>query len=308
MNPLSQLCAFNRKKVGDLGANEIAVYLQLFMINNDNNWQEWFPAPRGLLSAMTGISSSNTIARAINHLEQKGYIRVKRGKTKQPNIYSIIPLFSSNSSTDGTNTEQIRNNNGTNAEQKGNNNGTKTGRNKRIDKNREDELLLGAYAHEDPPENLTPAEEEVKSAFEGTFHPLTKLEELDALRAYTGEYGSRAVVEAIKRADKSIKDPGKRLHLSPRYLLPVLQNPESSRGAGHEPAVRDIVPQRPPLKPVTIEEIKERRARRERGEEVDGIGAYWIQGEPPPWERASKKPEPGETKRDWFDVIKAVPK
>ena len=239
MNPLSQLCAFNRKKVGDLGANEIAVYLQLFMINNDNNWQEWFSAPRGLLSAMTGISSSNTIARAINHLEQNGYIKVKRGKTKQPNLYSLVPLLCGNSNIDGTITEQKRNNNGTKTEQKENKNGTKTGHIKRIDKSRVDNSLTDAYAPDSLPEKLTPAEEEVKSAFEGTFHLLTRVEDLDALRAYTGDYGSKQVLEAIKRADKSVKDAGKRVRLSPRYLLAILQRGECSNvkmlpGAGHQ--------------------------------------------------------------------------
>ena len=69
----------------------------------------------------------------------------------------------------------------------------------------------------------------MKSAFEGTFHPLTKMEDLDALCAYTGEYGSKQVLEAIKRAERSVKDAGKRLRLSPRYLLAILQSGECSK-------------------------------------------------------------------------------
>lgn len=232
MKALSQLCAFHKKKCGDLTPSEVAVYLELFMINNNDDWQEWFSAPRSYLTAMTGIGSSNTIARAINNLEQKGYIRVKRGKTKQANLYSIVPLYAEN----GTKAEQKENNNGTIKEQKENKSGTKTGHSNRVDKSSVDESSSNTIdLLTNPPSEewggLTPAEEKVKSAFEETFHPLTKLEDLDALRAYTGDYGAIAVTDAIAKADKSVKDQGRRLRLSPRYLLTILQDKGSGKVA-----------------------------------------------------------------------------
>lgn len=235
MKALSQLCAFHKRKCGELTPSEVAVYLELFMISNNENWKEWCSAPRSYLSAMTGISSSNTIARAINNLEQKGYIKVKRGKTKQPNMYSIVPLYAEN----GTITEQKENNNGTIEEQKENKSGTKTGRSNRVDKSRQEKsstttdfLTNSPYEVQGEP---TPAEEQVRSAFEGTFHPLTKLEELDTLKALAGDYGSKAVLKAIEKASGSVKEPIKRRNLSPRYLLSILQDGKRQQPAQEQP-------------------------------------------------------------------------
>ena len=224
MKALSQLCAFHKRKCGELTPSEVAVYLELFMISNNENWKEWCSAPRSYLSAMTGISSSNTIARAINNLEQKGYIKVKRGKTKQPNMYSIVPLYAEN---------------GTITEQKRNKKRTKTGRSNRVDKSRQEKsstttdfLTNSPYEVQGEP---TPAEEQVRSAFEGTFHPLTKLEELDTLKALAGDYGSKAVLKAIEKASGSVKEPIKRRNLSPRYLLSILQDGKRQQPAQEQP-------------------------------------------------------------------------
>ena len=224
MKALSQLCAFHKRKCGELTPSEVAVYLELFMISNNENWKEWCSAPRSYLSAMTGISSSNTIARAINNLEQKGYIKVKRGKTKQPNMYSIVPLYAEN---------------GTITEQKENNNGTKVGHSNRVDKSRQEKsstttdfLTNSPYEVQGEP---TPAEEQVRSAFEGTFHPLTKLEEMDTLKALAGDYGSKAVLKAIEKASGSVRENIKRRNLSPRYLLSILQDGEWQQSAQEQP-------------------------------------------------------------------------
>ena len=85
---------------------------------------------------------------------------------------------------------------------------------------------------------LTPAEAQVRSAFETTFHPLTQLEELESLRAYTGDYGSKAVLRAIEKASGSVKESIKRRNLSPRYLLSILQGGERARSA-QEPQKHD---------------------------------------------------------------------
>lgn len=231
MKALSQLCAFHKRKCGELTPSEVAVYLELFMISNNENWKEWCSAPRSYLSAMTGISSSNTIARAINNLEQKGYIKVKRGKTKQPNMYSIVPLYAEN----GTITEQKENNNGTKEEQKENKSGTKVGHSNRVDKSRQEKSSTTTDFLTNSPYKiqgeLTPAEEQVRSAFESTFHPLTKLDEMDILRALAGDYGSKAVLKAIEKASGSVRENIKRRNLSPRYLLSILQDGEWQQSA-----------------------------------------------------------------------------
>ncbi|MBO6290979.1 MAG: hypothetical protein J6N51_01785, partial [Selenomonas sp.] len=71
--------------------------------------------------------------------------------------------------------------------------------------------------------------EQVKSAFENTFHPLTKLEDLDMLKAYVGDYGAKSVIRAINAASKSKSNSSDRARLSPRYLLPILQREDEEQ-------------------------------------------------------------------------------
>lgn len=71
--------------------------------------------------------------------------------------------------------------------------------------------------------SLSPILEEIKTKWEGTFHPLMKADELETLEAYIQDYGRMGVISAIETAGKR-----KNLNhatLSPRYLLPILKNP-----------------------------------------------------------------------------------
>lgn len=84
--------------------------------------------------------------------------------------------------------------------------------------------------------SLPPAIDEIKQAFEQSFHPIFKATEIDALSAYIDDYGRMGVLNAIETAGKR-KDLN-RATLSPRYLLPILKNPTSKP---EEPR-RNVIP------------------------------------------------------------------
>lgn len=218
MLALSQLRAFYERKKGELKPNEIAVYMELFMLNNDRRWEEWFPVTMSYLSALTGINSSNTVSRIINSLEQKGYIKVRRGKKKQPNSYSLVKLYTSN--FEGQ-TEYKQNTNGTQMEYKRNINGTQMGDIIRVDIEKSSNTTSDLLTFGTP--EMTPAEEQVKSAFERDFHPLTKLEDLEKLKALTGDYGAKSMLRAMESVAGKM-DIGRRQRLSPSYFLPMLRD------------------------------------------------------------------------------------
>ena len=252
MMPLSQLRTFFRRKCGELLPNDVAVYMELFWINNDKDWVEWFAAPLSYLSVMTGIRSRNTIAQTLNRLEQRGFIKIRRGKTRQPNQYSIVDLCPAISSNFERITGQRQDKDRTKTGQKQDKDGTITVHSNRVDKSREEESstnapdsdLLTNDNHEGQGE-LTPAEQQVRSAFETHFRPITKLEELDALRAFTGDYGSRLVVWAIERVSERVQDASKRRRISPRYLLPLLQEESAKKAPAAVPLKPAYDPGRP---------------------------------------------------------------
>ena len=232
MDYLSQLNAVADLSVENMTPNDFAVYMRMLFFNNTLHWKEWFSITYERLCHLTGINSKHTIATALNSLEQNGYIQVKRLGKRQGNKYKIVPLYSSDYALKA---EQKRNINGTKTEQKGNEGGTKPAPLiKREESKREKSSTTSDFLTNSSYEiqgGLTPAEEQVRSAFESTFHPLTKLEELDILRALAGDYGSKAVLKAIEKASGSVKENIKRRNLSPRYLLSILQDGEWQQSA-----------------------------------------------------------------------------
>lgn len=228
MDYLAQLNMVADLSIENMKPNEFAVYMRMLFFNNTLHWKEWFSITYERLGRMAGISNKDTIATAINNLEQNGYIEVERLGKRQGNRYRIIPLYCTDFS----------NNFGLKAVQNPDKSQTKAGQNPDKSRTKPPPLIrreeirgdssittdLLTNPEGDERDSLTPSEEQVKSAFESTFHPLTKLEELDALKAYTGDYGSKAVLRAIEAASRSKKEPGDRLRLSPKYLLPILQH------------------------------------------------------------------------------------
>ena len=88
-------------------------------------------------------------------------------------------------------------------------------------------------------EKLNPAEEKAKSEFESKFHALTKLDELETIKAYVGDYGVKSVLRAIDAASKSKVEPWDRARLSPKYLLPILQREDEKASS---PSKENAVP------------------------------------------------------------------
>lgn len=88
-------------------------------------------------------------------------------------------------------------------------------------------------------EKLNPAEEKAKLEFESKFHALTKLDELETIKAYVGDYGVKSVLRAIDAASKSKVESWDRARLSPKYLLPILQREDEKASS---PSKENAVP------------------------------------------------------------------
>lgn len=237
MDYLAQLNAVADLSVENMRPNEFAVYMRMLFFNNGLHWKEWFSITYERLSHLTGISSKDTIATAINSLEQNGYLEVKRLGKRQGNRYRIIPLYIQDFMLKAEqNPAKSRTKDGQKAEKSR----TKHPPLLRQEESRQEESSSTTtdFLTNSPYEvqgGLTPAEEQVRSAFESTFHPLTKLEELDTLKALAGDYGSKAVLKAIEKASGSVKEPIKRRNLSPRYLLSILQDGKRQQPAQEQP-------------------------------------------------------------------------
>ena len=96
MDFIRQLVCFHRKAAGNLTPNATAIYLYLFMENNDCGWEEWFEASDYWMCQAVGIKRRETIVSALNLLKQKGFIDFQRGTQRnRPSRYKLLPLFNS---------------------------------------------------------------------------------------------------------------------------------------------------------------------------------------------------------------------
>ena len=95
MNYIEQFNAFGVKSAGILSPNSVACYVRLFLLNNQRNWAEYFPASHSLLCAMTGIGSRNTIDSILKELQENGFIEVKKGGGRKPNLIKLVNLYCS---------------------------------------------------------------------------------------------------------------------------------------------------------------------------------------------------------------------
>lgn len=95
MEFIDQLKAFHKMSSGNLTPNAIAIYFELFMVNNGTGWKEWFEESDFWLGRTVGIKRRETILSALNLLKQKGFIDFERGGTHKPTRYKIIPLLNS---------------------------------------------------------------------------------------------------------------------------------------------------------------------------------------------------------------------
>lgn len=119
--------------------------------------------------------------------------------------------------------------------------------------------------------SLPPAIDEIKRAFEKEFHPIFKTTELDALSAYIDDYGRMGVLKAIETAGKR-KNLNKAT-LSPRYLLPILQQLTQEKNE------TPVVAQPSVSADISAEQQKARilaadKARMKKIQEVDEYGVY----------------------------------
>ena len=99
MDYMRQLNAFGMKSAGILSPGAVNLYVRLFLLNNQHNWAEYFPASYSLLKMLIGIESNNSINRWQQELIDKGFIEYKKGggkgAGKKPNLYKLIPLYDS---------------------------------------------------------------------------------------------------------------------------------------------------------------------------------------------------------------------
>jgi hypothetical protein len=209
----------------ELSVTEQVLWFRLFLINNKAGWAEWFGATNRRLLLETGIKSEKTLIAARNALKQKGFIDFVAGKKGQPTKYTVMVTVKNTVNGTNTVTSTVNPTVKTTVNPTVKTTDIKDYRQETRDYSSKPDLLT----FEKP--GLSPAEEQVKSAFENTFHPLTKLEDLDMLKAYVGGYGAKSVIRAINAASKSKSNSSDRVRLSPRYLLPILQREDEEQSA-----------------------------------------------------------------------------
>jgi len=93
MNYIDQLNAFGAKSAGVLSPGATALYVRLFLLNNQHHWAEYFPASLSLLQALTKTGSINTIRTWQAELESLGFVECRKGGHKKPNLYKLHKLY-----------------------------------------------------------------------------------------------------------------------------------------------------------------------------------------------------------------------
>jgi len=241
MEFITQLKAFDRKASAEgIPPNAYVVYMKLFYLNNDLYWREWFSITYSRLCFAVNIGSEDTIAKAVNILEKKGFIEVKRHGNKKPNEYKIIPLndlnFRSKNEDKKTNDLNFRSKDrrflGQKADERPGLNKTKTETKTKTKKaaaatveNANENSNVATLAEDATNENrsLTLAEDKENDEFAATvkvfqenFHSnIGKIEEQE-LHALFLRYGGKWLTEAVKEATLS----GGR---SVRYIAAILE-------------------------------------------------------------------------------------
>lgn len=94
MNYMKQLNEFWRiQTLEPISSNAKLLYLALLNINNMGNWEKEFKVNNDFLILLSGLNIS-AFQRVRNELEQKGYIKYKKGKKNQSvPKYTIIKLY-----------------------------------------------------------------------------------------------------------------------------------------------------------------------------------------------------------------------
>lgn len=94
MNYIKQLNEFWRiQTLEPISSNAKLLYLALLNINNMGNWEKEFKVNNDFLILLSGLNISS-FQRVRNELEQKGYIKYKKGKKNQSiPKYTIIKLY-----------------------------------------------------------------------------------------------------------------------------------------------------------------------------------------------------------------------
>lgn len=96
MDFIRQLVAFDKKSSGNLPPVAVAIYLKLFMLNNERGREEWFEESDFWLGRAVGIKRRETIVSALNVLKQKGFIDFERGGAHKASRYHIVELSTNN--------------------------------------------------------------------------------------------------------------------------------------------------------------------------------------------------------------------
>ena len=73
--------------------SEIALLQALYMINNAENWADWFEADNGYIQRLTGGLTKKSVIEARNKLKQENRIDLKEGfRNREIAKYMIIPF------------------------------------------------------------------------------------------------------------------------------------------------------------------------------------------------------------------------
>lgn len=256
-----------------IGSHEIAAYIMLLNIDNDLLFQEWFGCSDRHLQEMIQVGSVHTITKTKNRLKQLGWIDFKTAGKKTTLYKLTVPATATECATEHAAGDIFTATDG--ATERATDGATLIRQEKRRQDKREKDVVF-SRARELP---QIPAE--VKSAFEGVFHPLAGLKDMERLSCLLDEFGRRGVLFVIAQAKERpqglerIRDPFSWM----RKVLLTEPSP-SSRAAGAGQAAAGGERARPPdMTHVTAEEYARQLAEADKERyERSGGDIYGIFG------------------------------
>ena len=267
-----------------IGSHEIAAYIMLLNIDNDLLFQEWFGCSDRHLQEMIQVGSVHTITKTKNRLKQLGWIDFKTAGKKTTLYKLTVPATATECATeyatgDSLTATERATERATDTATDGATDGATLIRQDKRRQDRQDKRekdVVFSRARELP---QIPAE--VKSAFEGVFHPLAGLKDMERLSCLLDEFGRRGVLFVIAQAKERpqglerIRDPFSWM----RKVLLTEPSP-SSRAAGAGQAAAGGERTRPPdMTHVTAEEYARQLAEADKERyERSGGDIYGIFG------------------------------
>lgn len=172
MNYLKEINAFyDWLETNPLPYSAIVLWHALMHTSNRAGWPSEFVAAISTLSAKTGLKK-DAIIRARNRLQQAGRIDFRSREGNQSAIYSIIPFFASEKTTQTENNDVCVDINDANRAQTAHNPSANRAQTATINKLNENEISSGGDAREIIDLNFAKAVRAIENQFPGRINPI----------------------------------------------------------------------------------------------------------------------------------------